>query len=121
MQPGARGCRGCDDDMSAGEPPSDGGGQAAFYATLADRYWRTFLPTRHAALGDASDYFDRVGALLASWVETKAGEFTDHGVEPSAALVMAHEYALRRGVFLDPEPGTENAPFEYDGERHTTL
>jgi hypothetical protein len=102
--------------MSATEPESAGPRSAAWYGDQAHRYWRRFLPSKYATLDDPNDYFQRVGLLLESWVESKAFEICGQDPPTPDALVQAHRFVLARGVFIDREPGIEAPPLSFDME-----
>jgi hypothetical protein len=97
------------------------GMQPSDYATLAWRYWRTYLPGQLARLpeADREAFFSGLGQEVADRVEELTEENLTASLRPDdgpqaraerglMAMLRAREQALEELVYLPKEPGTED-------------
>lgn len=86
------------------------------YASLAEAYWRTYLPSQTAQLDDPTAFFQDLGDQVAETVDRVTADLTrqsgslapmDRVREARAAQKQAEEMALEDLVYLPKEPGTE--------------
>ena len=92
------------------------------YATTAERYWRTHLPSQVATMEDPTAFFADLGQQVQDQIEAGIAEGTEIAErllppEPTYEQLKAMHYrvakaaqesALEHLVFLPPEPGTED-------------
>ncbi len=91
------------------------------YATLAERHWRRWLPSRVQELPDPSNFFSELGEEAASQIEDLtfdlAGDDTPGETymqklgRLQMARVRAEEMVLPGLVLLPPEPGLDEENF----------
>lgn len=87
---------------------------ATRYAQTAERYWKTYLPSRVAQMKDPRAFFQSLGKQIADLVQAAAAgvpqteDFVANKQARVGAVKAAEEMALADLVFLTPEKGTEN-------------
>lgn len=94
------------------------------YADLAERYWKTYLPSKYARLKDPKTFFrnlsmqvrDQIAAAMDS-ADPEAGlpenpTYLQIKAAYEGVRKAAEEAALKELVFLPPEPGTEHRRME---------
>jgi len=94
------------------------------YATIARRYWQTYLPSRYASLSDPETFFrnlaDQVTQEIADLTPMLAGDdspdetYQEKVGRLNAARSQATERAMAELVYLPPEPGTEDQEMPTD-------
>ncbi len=87
------------------------------YATMAERHWRRWLPSRVAALKDPASFYSDLGQDVAERIEDLTADLA--GDDPpgetymekvgrlNMARLRAEEMVLAETVLLPPEPGLE--------------
>jgi len=91
------------------------------YATIAERYWTTFLPSRVEASEDPTALFESLGEQVQSLIDAQSPAAMEmvKAENPDATypelrsllrnvLTTLESDALRDVVMLPPEPGTED-------------
>ena len=91
----------------------------ALYATMAERYWTTYLPSEVAKMApeDRAPFFASLGQDVADAIEQATAENLAHSTKPTdspvmrekrraAAAARAREEVLADLVYLPKEPGT---------------
>lgn len=91
------------------------------YASLAERYWRTYRPSAYARIApqERAGFFQDLARQVAELVEILAEDNLRVASRPidrpeqtarraAMARLRAEEEALRELVYLDKEPGTED-------------
>lgn len=87
------------------------------YGAMAQKHWRTWLPSRYAEIPDPDTYFQNLGQQVAAQVAelstTMAGDdppgetYLDKVGRLNAARQQAEEIVLAEEVLLPPEPGAD--------------
>lgn len=94
---------------------------ASHYATLAQRYWTTYLPSQVEQMEDPAAHFEWLGKQVMEQIEAALPDAEEAAVEalPPDAPYQMHvaardnarravtELALKDLIYLPPEPGTE--------------
>lgn len=87
------------------------------YAALAESHWRTWLPSRYAAVGDRISFFselgqevsDRIASLELDLLSPEVGgeDFLTRVGRRNTARLQAEEIVLREMVLLPAEMGLD--------------
>ncbi len=90
------------------------------YAETAQRYWETYLPSRHAQLEDPETFYRELASQVRAEIAAAMASTRPEAGLPEnptylqiraaheGARKAAEEQALTELVFLTPEPGTED-------------
>ena len=100
------------------------------YATLAENHWRTWLPSRYAAIGDRNTFFSELGQEVSDRIaslqldllppEVAGEDFLTRVGRRNMARLQAEEIVLREIVLLpaetdpDVEDEADELPPEWD-------
>lgn len=88
------------------------------YGAMAMAHWRRWIPTRFALIGDPDDFFTRLGAQIATQINSteedllatsdlRGLDFMETAGRLTAIRRQAEEIVLSEMVWLEPEPGTD--------------